>query len=353
MIKALFRYPEKKKPAISEKELILKENSLSENEFTFIFDMILLHIPKLNSLKIISNNLSGNIFTTKFISFLKLLKNLNHLDLTDNKITDEDIKPFSEFLKANKSIKTLLLNNNKMTSTAGFFIADALNKNVSLQKLSLNSNEIIGSGLESLLNVISNNSTHSLIHLCLGDNKFQNEEFNQIASFFSSNPPLQVIDLSNNAINCEWSDILGVNLKKAKQLKCLRLNNTKLNDESGPQILNCIHETNIEEIELDMNIFEESGPFVIMNKIRKAMSVKKLSLKRCGMTPEFLNIIAENIIDNNNLKEINLEGNDFEGEVFIKFCESIKDKSTTKVLFTKDLLLGNIKDILNENIILM
>jgi Ran GTPase-activating protein (RanGAP) involved in mRNA processing and transport len=189
--------------------------------------------------------------------------------------------------------------------------------------------------------------------LCLGDNKFQNIEFNQIANFFSSNPPLQVLDLSNNAISCECSDILGANLKKAKQLKCLILNNTKLNDESGPQVLNSIHETNIEEIELDMNIFAESGPFVIMNKIRKAANVKKLSLKRCGMTPQFLNIIAANIMDNQNLKEINLEGNDFEEEVFVKFCEDIKANKITKIIFTKDLLLGNVKDVLNENIILM
>ena len=333
-------------------EVILKENSLSENEFTFIFDMILLHIPKLTSLKIISNNLNGNIFTTKFISFLKLLKNINYLDLTDNKITDEDIKPFSEFLKTNKSIKTLLLDNNKMTSTAGFFVADALNKNICLQKLSLNVNEIVGSGLESLLNVISNNN-HGLNHLCLGDNKFQNVDFVQIANFFSSNPPLRVLDLSNNTINCASADILGADLKKAKQLKCLILNNTKLNDESAPQVLNSIHETNIEEIELDMNIFTESGPFVIMNKIRKAVNVKKLSLKRCGMTPQFLNIIAANIMDNQNLKEINLEGNDFEEEVFVKFCEDIKANKITKIIFTKDLLLGNVKDVLNENIILM
>ena len=333
-------------------DLTFRDNSLSEGDLTFICDMILLYVPKLKSLKIITNNLYGDIFSNKFISTLKLLKDLNYLDLTDNKIGDDDIKPFSEFLKTNKSIQTLLLDLNKMTSRSGFFLADALNKNHSIQSLSVNHNEITGSGLESLLNVISNN-TQGLVHLNLADNKLQKDDFNQIATFFNANPSLQILDLSNNAINPLCSNVLGVNLKKAKYLKCLKLNNTKMNEESGPQFLSFIHETNVEELELDMNIFGESGLFMIMNKIKNASNIKKISLKRCGMTPVFLNIIAQNIIGNKNLEIVNLEGNDFEGSVFIKFCEDIKDKTNTKVIFTKDLLLENIKDITNDNILLV
>jgi hypothetical protein len=51
-----------------------------------------------------------------------------------------------------------------------------------------------------------------------------------------------------------------------------------MNEESGPQFLSFIHETNVEELELDMNIFGESGLFMIMNKIKNASNIKKISL---------------------------------------------------------------------------
>ena len=331
-------------------ELILVNNSLNDNDFSFLIDMIILHLPKIKTLKIISNNFCGDIFTSKFITALKLLKEITYLDISDNKIVDEDIKMLTDFLKTNKTIQTLILDSNKLTSTTGFFIADALNKNHTLQTLSLNHNEITSSGLESLLNVINNNN-HSLLHLYLGDNKLQKDEFDQIAMFFNSNPPLKTIDLSNNVISPLCSNIMGVNLKKAKLLKCLKLNNTKMDEESGPQFLNFIHETNIEELELNMNFFGESGPFLIMNKIKSSPNIRKLSLKNCAVTPVFLNIIAQCIIGNKTLEEINLEGNDFDVNVFKQFCMNIKDKTQTKLIFNKGLINGNVNDINYDNIL--
>ena len=48
-------------------------------------------------------------------------------------------------------------------------------------------------------------------------------------------------------------------------------------------------------------------------------------------------------MDNQNLKEINLEGNDFEEEVFVKFCEDIKANTITKIIKKTPVLLFFVK----------
>ena len=335
----------------------LMKTTTDSLEPTFVLDTILnnilMFLPKIQILSLPNNNLYGNVFINQFLEAIKLLKELTTLDLSNNNICDEDIKPFSEFLKGNKTLKNLILDNNKITSTGGFFFADALVKNKTLISLSLNKNEVNEGGFCSLLNVLTNNNS-TLQHFAISDNKLSSDDFKAIAEYFNVNPPLISFDLSKNEIDSLSANEMGVALKKAKNLQIFNIQETSLNEESVLQLLNYISDTNISTLELDKNNFGQAL-YMLINKIKSATNLKKISFKQCNIVPEFLGIMAENLKGSMIIEEINLEENTFDEENLKKFCKEIEENPKIIVKFTKSNLPKKAPEIIgnNKNIILI
>ena len=320
--------------------------------FKTILNNILLFLPKIQVLSLPMNHLCGEIFTNELLETVKLLKDLHTLDLSLNTIGDDDLKPFSEYLKVNKTIKTLILDNNNITTTGGFFLADALMKNKTLSSLSLNHNQINESGFTSLINALTN-SNSTLQNLSIANNNLQIENFNGIAEYFNANPPIVSLDLSGNQIDNTSANVMGVSLKKAKNLHTLKLSSTGLNEESGPQLLNFIPDTNVEYLELDNNNIGKAMVMLI-NKIKITQSLKVLSLKKCSLVPTFLSIMAENV-KSTNIEEIHLENNTFDEESFKQFVKEMEDNTKIVVSFSKAELPKKAEEVINghKNILLV
>ena len=300
----------------------------------------------LNQLDIISNKFNNMVFNFKIIPSLKLLKNLENLDLSDNNLNDVDIKNLSEFLQ-NSKLKILIMNNNKITSNGGYYLADALIKNETLEVLHLNHNKINDKGFSSIIYYLNNSK--KLIDLDISYNDLLKDDLIKLSEFLEKNPILKVLNLSGNQIDSISANFIGCSLAKNKNLLELKVNKCNLNEENIPQFINYINETNLNILQLDENLFGTMGPIIIMNKIKKCLNLKYLSLRYCKISPIFLKMIGENIKFHQNIEIIDLSFNNFESESFIKFCEDIKNNEKLIVKVSKNMLNEQIIEIVKNN----
>lgn len=318
-------------------EVTIQNIEKSESQLRLIINGIYVYHPKISVLRLCGLGIHGTFFSDVVLNSFKKLRNLTGIDLSGNLLNDDDMKALCDYLRAAKTLTYINLSNNKITSTGGYYIADVLTKNSVLQTLILNDNEVNSNGLNSILNVLNNNNT-TLKQFEIENNKLVAEDYSNIAEFFNFNPTLESLSLSRNKIDPLSANVMGVSIKKAKNLRVIKLNQTGLNDESSPQLLNSLYETKITEIQLDGNLFGEVG-VIIMNKIKAAQSIKKIFLKNCGISSMFLTIIAQTIVASPNIELINLEQNPVKEADFRNFCDIIKE-SNPKILikFTKSKL---------------
>ena len=244
---------------------------------------------------------------------------------------------FCEFLKTNKTLKIVVLSNNKLTSNGGFFLADALVKNKTIDTLNISHNSINNGGITSLLNVLTNNN-NTVSNLNIGYNNLKSDDFQSLSDYLSSNPNLTTIDISGNTIDPLSANIVGIALKKAKKITKAKFNRTGLNDESCPQLLNFLNETNITDIELDMNSFGTMGPIIIIGKFKASPNLKRVSLRQCDLKAMILDVIAKNLKNCENIEIMNLEWNLFDDASFEKFCSEMEDNTNRVFKFSRQML---------------
>ena len=174
------------------------------------------------------------------------------LDLSNNGLKEENIKDLFEYLKQNKTIKILYLNNNSLSSTCGYYLGDCFKKNVTIEILHLSQNKINENGLESFLNILGNDNS-TLKELDISYNELSFEDFKILSNYLNLNPPLKSLDISGNNLINKSANLIGVTFKKLSYLEEIKLNNCGINDESTPQILMYLNESNIKNLEIDNN----------------------------------------------------------------------------------------------------
>ena len=81
---------------------------------------------------------------------------------------------------------------------------------------------------------------------------------------------------------------------------------------------------------------------------------KVLSLKKCSLVPTFLSIMAENV-KSTNIEEIHLENNTFDEESFKQFVKEMEDNTKIVVSFSKAELPKKAEEVINghKNILLV
>lgn len=306
----------------------------SEGILSKIISTMMIYSSSITELSLKNNHLSGYIFKNKINKFLKVLRDLKTLDLSNNNLTDSDFKLLCNELK-HMSLEALILDNNNLTSSAGFYLADVLIKNKALEVLSLSNNKITEKGLSTIFQILSNQNS-TLTTLSISYNHFKKDDFASLGGYLSSNPVLVTLDISGNSIDPQSANVLGFAFKKAKSIKTLKANKIGLNEISTPQYFINLNETTIEDIELDQNILGESGTIIFINKIKTCVNLKRVSLRKCGIAPMFLELIAQTIKFCTTLEEINLECNPFDEASFMSFCKAIDLNNTIEIRFTKN-----------------
>jgi Ran GTPase-activating protein (RanGAP) involved in mRNA processing and transport len=294
------------------------------------------------------NNKIDKIFNKSFLSCIKLIKTLVMLDLSNNGLVEDNLKELFEYLKRNKTIKILYLNSNNLSSSCGYYLADCFKKNTTIEILHLSHNKINESGFDSFLNILGNDNS-TLKELDLSYNELSIQDFQLLSNYLNLNPPLKSLDISGNNLQNKAANLVGVTFKKLTNLKEIKLNDCSINDETAPQILMYLNESNIQNLEIDSNKFGPMAPMLILKKIQVSNKLKYISFQKMEFQPYFVDMIIQAININTSIERVNLKQNKIKEEDLKKFGEAVAKLKNVKFLFSRDMVPSNAHEIIGGN----
>ena len=294
------------------------------------------------------NNKIDKIFNKSFLSCIKLIKTLVMLDLSNNGLVEDNLKELFEYLKQNKTIKILYLNSNNLSSSCGYYLADCFKKNTTIEILHLSHNKINESGFDSFLNILGNDNS-TLKELDISYNELSIEDFQLLSNYLNLNPPLKSLDISGNNLQNKAANLVGVTFKKLTNLKEIKLNDCSINDETAPQILMYLNESNIQNLEIDSNKFGPMAPMLILKKIQVSSKLKYISFQKMEFQPYFVDMIIQAININTSIERVNLKQNKIKEEDLKKFGEAVAKLKNVKFLFSRDMVPSNSHEIIGGN----
>jgi hypothetical protein len=294
------------------------------------------------------NNKIDKIFNKSFLSCIKLIKTLVMLDLSNNGLVEDNLKELFEYLKQNKTIKILYLNSNNLSSSCGYYLADCFKKNTTIEILHLSHNKINESGFDSFLNILGNDNS-TLKELDLSYNELSIQDFQLLSNYLNLNPPLKSLDISGNNLQNKAANLVGVTFKKLTNLKEIKLNDCSINDETAPQILMYLNESNIQNLEIDSNKFGPMAPMLILKKIQVSNKLKYISFQKMEFQPYFVDMIIQAININTSIERVNLKQNKIKEEDLKKFGEAVAKLKNVKFLFSRDMVPSNAHEIIGGN----
>ena len=294
------------------------------------------------------NNKLDDIFNKNILSCIKLIKTLVMLDLSNNGFNDENIKELFEYLKQNKTIKILYLNNNNLSSSSGYYLADCFKKNTTIEILHLSNNKIVDNGFGSFLNILGNDNS-SLKELDISYNQLSKDDFKNLNDYLNLNPPLRSLDISGNQLIKQAANLIGVTFKNLTHLEEIKLNECGITDETTPQILMYINESNIHNLEIDSNNFGPMAPMLILKKIQISNKLKYISFQKMEFQPYFVDMIIQAITINTSIERVNLKNNKIKEEDLKKFVDAVSKLKNVKFLFSRDMVPKNASEIIGRN----
>ena len=324
-----------------------KDNNLTLGYINKILAAINYYQINVTQLSFINNKLD-KIFNKSILTCIKLIKTLVMLDLSNNGLNEENLKELFEYLKQNKTIKILYLNSNNLTSSCGYYLADCFKNNTNIEIIHLSHNKINESGLDSFLNILGNDNS-TLKELDISYNDLSLEDFKILSNYLNLNPHLKSLDISGNNLENKSANLIGVTFKKLTYLEEIKLNDCSITDESAPQILMYLNESNIKNLEIDSNKFGPMAPMLILKKIQISNKLKYISFQKMEFQPYFVDMIIQAININTSIERVNLKQNKIKEEDLKKFVEALSKQKNVKFLFSRDMVPSNAHEIISGN----
>ena len=212
----------------------------------------------------------------------------------------------------------------------------------------LSHNNLTQNGLDSFLNILANDN-NVLKELDLSFNNFAFNDFEILSNFLKSNPVLKSLDISGNKFDPPSSNIIGVTLNKTQNLEKIKLNSCGITDETAPQILLYLNESNISHLEIDDNNFGPMAPMLILKKIQISKKLKYISFQKMEFQPYFVDMVIQSVNMNNSIEKVNLKQNEIKIEDLEKFVEATTKLKNVKFIFSRDLMPENASNIIKGN----
>ena len=338
-------------------------------------------ISKLNNGYITGLDISFNSISDEgLFSICNNLPNLTSLNLENNNICDISIVYICLYLKEKTKILELNLKDNKITITGMITLISTLDKinkknpkekNYSLNELNLSGNLL---DLVPIPNRLGKNYLNVKIeNLYLGNHSFNIEDLNILMNFINNIKNITMLDLSkigfdNVSLNLIFNRVSeNASLKKLKLRNCYlgntEVNNTLVNyySKSGTQkekekenitSKNEIIINNVNNIEGDKNIINNNKDNIIEAKDEIIISEGNIGVESLDLAYNYINYQKlDKIILSNQIKELNLEGNDLylnENDLYLFFDFLIDNKVLEKLNLNKNYLQSPAKKLLEK-----
>ena len=316
----------------------LKELNIGTNVFQKLSILkILRSLLKISSLTMLCISYSNITYEAVDDIAAVISRNLNlqEFDISGNNLQTAGIIKVMKALKGINTLRKLNISNNDITDEVADDIAAVICCNIMLQELNLGGNRLQTPGIVKIAKSLQKSSLLTKLHI--NDNNFTKEAAYDIAGAVSFNVDLQEINVSGN--NFQTIGIL--NIAKALQTVCtlrkLNISNTNISARAGNEIATAVlHNTELEEIDLSENNLEATGCRTVMKGLLGIHMLKKLYLGGTNTTEEGASNIATVILCNTNLQEIDLSRNNLQ----TTGCRTIM-KALQRIRMLRKLYLGH------------
>ena len=202
---------------------------------------------------------------------------LKYLDLAHNDIGDEGLQSLAVGLCSNKKLETLDLSDNGLFSAIGLRrLSDVILTALNLELLFLSNNAINDEGMQAL--AVGLREHPALTRLNLSINEIGIEGVRALGTAEISS--LRFLYLSNNAINDEALGVLAEGIENFISLETLDLSRNNMITSSGLAVLAPIfrrENCSLKEIDLEMTNIEDSEVVAFAEGLVGNESLKKLS----------------------------------------------------------------------------
>ncbi|XP_062606990.1 leucine-rich repeat-containing protein 34-like isoform X3 [Saccostrea cucullata] len=229
----------------------------------------------------------------------------NHL-LTDKRLVDDDMIALYKTLQNNLYVTSIDLRFNNITDEGAKHIAKLIEESATLKDINLMGNDIGPEGGEALAKSLQTNQ--SLKSLRLTGNKIGNRSGMAFAQVLQVNNTLETLDVADCDLTIESIIALSTVLYQNKTLKALNINRPLLfthQEETTVHYAKMLHvNTTLEEIHL-----------------------QKYDMRDFGATR-----LAENLMQNNSLKYLDLSCNRVTRDGALELAKVLKENTAIEIL---------------------
>ena len=317
-------------------------------------------ISKLESSYIQELNLSNNSISNDGVLIIcKNMPNLTKLNLSNNNLCDSSIVYLCLYIKRSENkLISLNLKDNKITLTGMMTLMNVLDyknkqdkNSLSLKRLNLSGNLLDYVPIPKRLG--TNFLNIKLEKLCLSNHCFNINDLNILFNFINNIKTIKILDLSKTVFDNVSLNLLFNRVSENNTLKKLKLNNCYLGNIEMNNSLESYYTKNSINKEIKSNNIKNSnnGSEIILNKDEKSDSIicnEYLGVESLDLGYNFISYKQlDKIILSNNIKELNIEGNDLHlwgNDLNIFFDSIIKNKVLEKLNLNKNNLqkFGNV-----------
>ncbi|KAG0241831.1 hypothetical protein BGX31_000845 [Mortierella sp. GBA43] len=314
------------------KVLRLDQNAISQEAFKHLFGAL-----KYNStITVLSMSRSGvDDKAIKHISkALARTETLKELDLSNNRITAQGAQVLCEALIQNRSLTRLCIQSNAIKKVGAPYLAALLARNCVIRHLNVGSNGLGAEGCAMIAGALRLNGT--LHSLSLDMNEMGPAGASAIATALASNQHLTHLYIPHNNIGEQGLTEICRNLKNNNSLVGLDLEHNHIGHGQSVVGMKSLAEVlmnnkSLREINLSYNLLSSEGVEELMKGVAANSTLESLILTNCGISTQGAISVAEILPSATGLQNMGLTSNlDIAVEGYWRLATSLSKNRSMK-----------------------
>ena len=284
-------------------ELDLSDNDLQESGISRVLGAI--KCSNLTKLNISKNNANLN----GIVDILSCSTQLVELNLSYNELSNAVYT--TQFFSESKSIfgNLAILNLSsiccEINEEAAVAFSNVFSQNSKLRELDLSYNNL---STEAIIRIISELNSTSMTKFIIGHNNITDHAAEYIATFLSKNKDLEVVDLSYN--NLQSASAIKICKTNISKLIAFKINHNSITVEAANDIASFLSfNKKLQVLDLSCNDLQESGCKNIFKALQDNCVLTSLKIGNCHAANEAANEIANVLLNNPALQELDLSCN--------------------------------------------
>ena len=290
------------------------------------------HICTLKRLSISNNHISSKA-ANDIAATISHNTKLEEFDVGGNNLKAEGVIKISTALQSIVTLTKLSINNNDANICyMANPVAVAVTCNTHLQEFIISGNRLGVLGTAMIAKSLQNIST--LTKLYIANAGISDGAADNIAAAVSCNIHLQEFDIGKNYLKASGAMKIAKGLQKISTLTKLCVNNNEITHEAKGDIVNVIScNSNLEELDISVNKLQTLCAFGIARALQSISTLTKLYINDIQMTYKAAGGMAEVILCNSYLQELDIGSNALQTRGAVQILKSLKKISTLTTLY--------------------